>query len=159
VATPATLLTNHPTPEDSPASTAGQGRLCPPAAAGTQFLLPRRRTVGRRPWRTWSTLRELGGKNFRSCFHAHGNSGFSTSSFACRLEVGLVLATDRLVRRRADSISARRRTDFDSQPSRAGCASRARSTLEPAAQPALLRLGRITGGWVGSRIFDREMTH
>jgi hypothetical protein len=32
-----------------------------------------------------------GAKNFPSCFHGRGNSGFSTSGFACRLEVGLGL--------------------------------------------------------------------
>src|SRR5580700_5035843 len=42
----------------------------------------------------WPTLRGLADKNFRSCFHAHGNSGFSDSGFACRLEVGFVLAAE-----------------------------------------------------------------
>ena len=56
------------------------------AAAGTPCLLPRRRTVGRRPWRTWSTRPvppdgAWGTKNFRSCFHAHGNSGSATAVF------------------------------------------------------------------------------
>src|SRR5580692_7573538 len=37
--------------------------------------------------------RGLWGKNFRSCFHAHGNSGFSACRFACRLEIALVPRT------------------------------------------------------------------
>jgi hypothetical protein len=110
-----------------------------PALRLRHTVFTRRRMVGRRPWRTCPTLRGWGTKNFRSCFHAHGNSGFSVFGFACRLEVGLVLATDRGVRRRADLIRVRRRTDFDSQPSRG--------------------LGGITRGRVWSRIFYREMTH
>jgi hypothetical protein len=46
------------------------------------------------------------GKNFGSCFHAHGNSGFSDCGFACRLEIELVLATESRARQRTDLISS-----------------------------------------------------
>jgi hypothetical protein len=41
-----------------------------------------------------SSWTRTGAENFPSCFHAHGNSGFSAFGFACRLEVGRVLATE-----------------------------------------------------------------
>jgi hypothetical protein len=60
-----------------------------------------------------------GPKIFRSCFHAHGNSGFSDCRFACRLEIGLVLAT--LHRRTANRCPVGKRSPAGTKiPSPAG---------------------------------------